>query len=152
MCDDTSSDKRWSRVSSNERKRRRRREFRDQLREASWTKQVLQDNREGVCRAYTDSEESETYTIYMHYSDNFDWWGIAEQKQRELSARSAQLMHAFLGRQRDEWYIVPDKDVNNLNLGKQIRKTDHYKVEINHGNPSNQTLLKHYSIYEGAQS
>jgi len=106
----------------------------------------------GSVGAYTDSEESETYTIYMHYSDNFDWWGIAEQKQRELSARSAQLMHAFLGRQRDEWYIVPDKDVNNLNLGKQIRKTDHYKVEINHGNPSNQTLLKHYSIYEGAQS
>jgi hypothetical protein len=88
----------------------------------------------------------------MHYSDNFDWWGIAEEKQGELKARNTKLMHAFLGRKRNEWYILPDNDVNNLNLGKQMRKTDHYKVEKNHGDPSNQRLLQQYSIYKGIHS
>ena len=81
-----------------------------------------------MCRAYTDSKQSETYLIWMHYSGDFNWWGIAEEKRRRLNAHKVQLMHAFLGRHRDEWYLIPDEKVDNLNLGKQSRGTDHYKV------------------------
>lgn len=128
---------------------RRRREFEDQLRDADWIKQVSQWDRNGVCLAFTDSDWSETYIIWMHYSADFNWWGIAQEKRRRLRAHNGELMHAFLGRQKDEWYLVPDDKVDNLNLGKQSRRTDHYKVQTEHGRPSNREMLEHYALYKG---
>lgn len=127
---------------------KRRREFEDQLRDADWTKRVSQGTTEGVCRAYTDSEHSETYLVWMHYSDEFNWWGIAEQKRKQLNAKG-RLMHAFLGRQRTEWYLIPDKKIDELNLGKQSRHTDHYKIQIDHGDPPNREMLDLYAVYKG---
>ena len=144
-----SSEKRWSRVTESKRKDRRQREFVDQLRDASWTKRVMQDDIIEVCRAYTDSEWSETHRVYMHYSDNFNWWGIAIEKRRRLNAQNSQLMHAFLGRQGEEWYLFPDNKIEKLELGIQSRETDHYKVQIDHGEPPNEKILEQYSVYKG---
>lgn len=129
---------------------RRRREFDGQLREAEWTKQVLQDTREGVCRAYTNSERSKTYLIWMHYSADFNWWGVAAKKRRQLGAYGAELFHAFLGREREQWYLFPDSKFESLNRGSQYKDgSKHWKVQTGHGRPSNRELLERDSLYKG---
>jgi hypothetical protein len=49
----------------------------------------------------------------VHYSKAFNFWGGAVQKNHELRNEGHVLIHAFLGAQPDECYVVLDEKLHS---------------------------------------
>lgn len=88
----------------------RRDEFKKQLRECEGINSVMKGPKRNVCTVRTESGD---ILVWLHYSKAFNFWGGAVQKNDELHARGPSLIHAFLGANPDEYYVVPDKALHS---------------------------------------
>lgn len=127
-------------------KQGRQREFEDQLKECDSVNQVVKDSNEpDVLRVYCDSS---TKLVWTYYSEDFNWWGGSESKRERLQSYSVPLLHAFLGRNSDEYYLVPDDELTEtrFNFGYQDKDgSTHRKIRSNHGTPPNSEILEGYT-------
>lgn len=90
--------------------RKRRKKFKSQLQECDEINAVTNGPKRNV---YTARTESGDVLVWTHYSKAFNFWGGAVQKNDELRAREPALIHAFLGANPDEYYVVPDDELHS---------------------------------------
>jgi len=99
----------------------RREKFKNQLRQCDEISAVMNGPKRNV---YTVRTESGKALVWMHYSKRFNFWGGAIQKNDELRTRGSTLIHAFLGANSDEYYIVSDKKLHSDDFYMPVQNKD----------------------------
>lgn len=125
---------------------KRRELFKDQLRGCNTIYAVTNGPKRNVCIARTDTDDA---FVWSHYREAFDFWGGSVQKNNALRKNRYVLIHAFLGAQSDEYYIVPDKKFHSGDFYTPLQNkngSEHWKLAVNGGGGRNGELLnEHYT-------
>lgn len=113
--------------------KRRRRKFKRQIREMQWVDDVRAiENEEAVVKTQLESKDTANCLIWMHYSGNFDFWGISQNKRRRLHGYDTPIIHAFLGPDKNQFYLYKDSEIFTRNLISGVQNDesgDHWKIE-----------------------
>lgn len=107
---------------------------------------MLADSRDDdVLRVYG---ESTPFLVWANYSEQFNWWGEAESKHRRLQSSGVPLIHAYLGPESHQHYLVPDCELTERTFHFGIQHKDgsrHRKIQADHGTPPNRSSLEQYT-------
>lgn len=121
---------------------KRRKEFKNQLLRCAEINAVTKGPKRNV---YTVRTESGGRLVWMHYSKAFNFWGGAVQKNDELHAFGPDIIHAFLGANRDEYYVVPDKALHSGDFYIPVQNKNankHWKLARKGDRGHNRELLE----------
>jgi len=119
----------------------RRDEFKKQLRKCDEIDAIIRGPKRNVCTARTESGD---ILVWMHYSKAFNFWGGAVQKNDELRVRESALVHAFLGANPDEYYVVPDKALHSGDFYMPVQEkngNEHWRLAGKGAGGQNRELL-----------
>lgn len=119
--------------------------FPEQVRECECVDSVESGPERGV---FTVNADGQRYFVYMHYSHNFEFWGVAQKKTKNLATDTPQLFHAFLGSRHSDFHLVPDSDFRSEKFTLPVQDKNgsrHWRLKKQYGEPPNGEQLSEYT-------